>query len=618
MITNEYPIYIRKSHRWVSEMIGNQYQMWSERSNQQRLIDANVPPDKNLPVYLLTPPRIFIDSPTGTGKTSFILKDLLTYAKNRGETILYICNRRATWEQIYVDLVAHQPFSFLQNTVPSMNPKARKPSVFDFPGIHVITYQSANALLKRWGLFDAAQENSGKAESPQNKLQKPTPIPYYQYMHHFTYVVFDEAHFFLEDSAFNTGTYHTMVRLLETFNRSVHIYMSATLGEARDILLPILYQSSQKYAADDLHPISVFTINYTNTYRAADYDIRFFLKGEEIEQKILELRKSGSDDKWLIFVNSIDEGKTLKARLKANIGVKVQFVYAGSRNNALKKIANDGMFTQDVLIATKVLDSGVNIHDPRLKHIVLPFCEPTDLVQMLGRKRADEGEVVHVYAKCPDIRRLKYLYRETATQYNRMKRIDADETEKSHAYVTNLMNHYWQNPNPNFNKHFYIDKDRRLRCNPLFFKKLELSYGFYAYLLAAPSPEFVYARRALENLGLDSTQPLKFLSADVASSLVELLERYVDVEIAPSDWDRFYTGFNLAYEEHCRAKYGDDPIYRKGSVRPRTDAKKATVNERLKFLGLPYKLIKRNNSWVLVKTDGASPQPTGQSPENRL
>lgn len=600
-------------------MIGNQYQMWSERSNQQRLIDSIAPSGSNPPAFFLSIPRVFIDSPTGTGKTSFILKDLLTYAKKRGETILYICNRRATWEQIYVDLAAHHPFLFLPNAVPHTDPKARKPSVFEFSNICVTTYQSANALLKNWGLFDAAQENSGKAESPQNKLRKPTPIPYYQYIRHCTYVVFDEAHFFLEDSAFNTGTYHTMVRLLETFNRSVHIYMSATLGEARDILLPILYQSSQKYAAADSRPISVFTINYTNTYRAADYDIRFFLKYEEIEQKILESRKSGSDDKWLIFVTSIDEGKTLKARLKANTGVKVQFVYAASHNSVLKKIANDGMFTQDVLIATKVLDSGVSIHDPRLKHIVLPFCEPTDLVQMLGRKRADEHEAVHVYAKCPDIRRLKYLCRATATQYNHMKRIDADETEKSHAYVTNLMNHYWQNPNPNFNKHFYIDKNRRLRCNPLLFKKLERSCLFYRILLSCGSPELTYARFALSILlpGCPQ-QPLKFLSADVASSLVELLERYVDVEIAPSDWDRFYTGFNLAYEEHCRTKYGDNPIYRKGSVRPRTDAKKATVKARLKFLGLPYTLDKRNKCWVLTKTGAVSPQPAGQPPKNPL
>lgn len=57
-------------------------------------------------------------------------------------------------------------------------------------------------------------------------------------------------------------------------------------------------------------------------------------------------------------------------------------------------------FSQRVLIATKVLDNGINLKDPSLRHIVIEAYEKTTFLQMLGRKRQiDTHESIHLYLK---------------------------------------------------------------------------------------------------------------------------------------------------------------------------------------------------------------------------
>jgi len=48
---------------------------------------------------------------------------------------------------------------------------------------------------------------------------------------------------------------------------------------------------------------------------------------------------------------------------------------------------------------TKVLDNGVNIKDDELKHIVIYTNNQTEFIQMLGRKRRKDDEIVNLYLK---------------------------------------------------------------------------------------------------------------------------------------------------------------------------------------------------------------------------
>ena len=66
----------------------------------------------------------------------------------------------------------------------------------------------------------------------------------------------------------------------------------------------------------------------------------------------------------------------------------------------LENIIKKEQFEQRVVIATKVLDNGVNIKDPQLKHIVIDAYEKTEFLQMLGRKRwINEEDHAFLYIK---------------------------------------------------------------------------------------------------------------------------------------------------------------------------------------------------------------------------
>lgn len=61
---------------FIGETIGDDYKEWQDGST------------------------IFISSQTGSGKTTFILKELLPYAKEQNKRILYLVNRRVLKEQM--------------------------------------------------------------------------------------------------------------------------------------------------------------------------------------------------------------------------------------------------------------------------------------------------------------------------------------------------------------------------------------------------------------------------------------------------------------------------------------------------------------------------------------
>jgi len=57
------------------------------------------------------------------------------------------------------------------------------------------------------------------------------------------------------------------------------------------------------------------------------------------------------------------------------------------------------MFTQKFVFSTSVIDNGISINDDTLKTIIINSVSPTQIVQMLGRKRVQPDEKVDVYIK---------------------------------------------------------------------------------------------------------------------------------------------------------------------------------------------------------------------------
>lgn len=155
----------------VSDLIGNEYLEWK----------PGIP-------YILS-------SQTGRGKTTFVMTRLLKYAAAQNKDVLYICNRKALYAQ--VDQIAADMTQSFKNSFSLTEEESRH--------LVIQTYQACETKMENPFRF------SGKL-----------------------YVIFDEAHYFLEDASFNSGTNLWSDWIREFYGKTINagtpicVFMTAT------------------------------------------------------------------------------------------------------------------------------------------------------------------------------------------------------------------------------------------------------------------------------------------------------------------------------------------------------------------------------------------------------
>ena len=104
-------------------------------------------------------------------------------------------------------------------------------------------------------------------------------------------------------------------------------------------------------------------------------------------------------DKWLVFYNSIDRAKSICKALKDMrldaISIDAGYLDTKEKQETMDDIIKDGILRHKITFVTSVVDNGVSISDPNLKNIAVFTDTKEDFIQMLGRKRKDDG-VGHV------------------------------------------------------------------------------------------------------------------------------------------------------------------------------------------------------------------------------
>lgn len=140
---------------------------------------------------------VLLTAPTGTGKSHFVLYDLLKWTIKNRQKILYVVNRKILKAQIEAEikkevaLKLHEEFNGYPINVQNY--------------ITVLTYQSIERRLK-----DSIQQEVNWLKS-------------------FWYVVYDECHYFYSDANFNTSTELSYDCLRREFYDKVQIFISATM-----------------------------------------------------------------------------------------------------------------------------------------------------------------------------------------------------------------------------------------------------------------------------------------------------------------------------------------------------------------------------------------------------
>lgn len=299
---------------------------------------------------------VFIQTPTQSGKTSFFFY-FLDWALNRIDKkpakILLLVSRKALAQKVDEDLRRYAAKNY--------------PKVIDiFQHVTIATYQHVeHCMLKGYGWNGS-----------------------------YDYIFCDEAHYFLCDASFNPNTFVSYRWLLNTYG--VKVFMSATLENMKNRVLKD--KGLNKYdPAQRVHTNREY-MEYGIPADYSQYEILYFAD-EKIIPKIIGLYPN---EKWGIFLTNKKTGASLKKEIAA-LGYSVSFLDAEfaehhASKTEMENIVTNECFNRQILIATPVLDTGINLFDKELKNIVVMANTPETFIQMLGRKRRlSEDEKIRLF-----------------------------------------------------------------------------------------------------------------------------------------------------------------------------------------------------------------------------
>ena len=424
---NGYPIYIKEcgelndfgNKLYVSDGISKGYYHW-----------RNTQP-------------VFISAQTGTGKNTFIELELI-------QTV-YDMNyeRKKTWnyEPVYDEKIL-----ILSNRIALRKQINERLGKIVGETAEVFSYQ---------GLYD-------------NEL----------HWDEYSYVICDECHFFTSDAMFNPHTDLILDKLIRKLHKAVRIYMTSTFGTCMQYIM----DKEREYThniGEEFRIIPDF-LYYKFTRDYSYLNTKYFLKYDDLNDIITE--SVGAGEKWLIFIDHKRQCKELKNTLLPLINVKqvsnessssndknynertIMVIHSGSKGQDFYEdfILNE-KFEQSILITTSVIDNGVNIKDSMVKHIVVTDINKDKVLQMIGRKRVDEGEIVNLYIQLTNIDYLDKLIKGLEVQKHAYHMYDGAYTNSSKQGLKDFQFKYFGGDTKDFKKAlhwFYRDLDNPETVHP--------------------------------------------------------------------------------------------------------------------------------------------------------
>lgn len=337
--------------------------------------------------------QVFISAGTGRGKNTFIKKELLTQCGN--QKVVIFENRQSLMQQQIFDIISEIDPEALQCIS-----KENMVKFGAYKNIMIISYQCA-ALKCMLNDMD-----------------------FRNFCLQARYLVFDEAHYILDDSPYNKGISFFAQTFLENFfPNATKIFMSGTMEEIYDYVQhmnrfleepldiieekELLDKKAKNFFSENLSGIAWRHQSFNSVLSLpTDYSYIKPYKYKEIKDICYQVSQTSANEKWLVFVESIRDGEELKARLESICNDSVYFLSADNKNDdenaeIYNKLIRECRFDCRVLIATTVIYNGINVKDSAVKHIVVPFSSMSVVKQLMGRKRVAENETVKVYF--PDV-----------------------------------------------------------------------------------------------------------------------------------------------------------------------------------------------------------------------
>ncbi len=318
---------------WVSNVIGDEFKKWKSGTG------------------------IFIDCQTGTGKSYFVERTLLSYCIENKKTMLYICNRINLKRQVKLDIAEAQGIDL---------------SSYDMEAIDKLEQIGKCTIMTYHKIQNYKIREIYNADA-QNEL-----IDSY-----YDYIIMDEVQYINHDSSFvGKIQYFYNNYFPRVINQSIMIYLSANMDTVSGDIKKVYAKNNNSNIVDYS---TGRDYSYVNAYYFNDY-----------ENLINTINNDDSGNKWMIYINSIDNAKEIQSKIN-----DCKFIC--SQNNGremdeeiLQEIILTQKFSCKCVIATKALDNGVNVKDELLTNIVIITLNKIDFIQMLGRKRININDAQNV------------------------------------------------------------------------------------------------------------------------------------------------------------------------------------------------------------------------------
>lgn len=267
---------------------------------------------------------VTIGAGTGAGKSYFIKNILYAFAKANNKKILMLIHRSNCVNQFQREIE-----------------KDKKTDVID-----IKTYQHIETKIKNKKDFDFSQ---------------------------YQYIVSDEFHYFLSDSAFNKWSDISLNAILN--QKITKIFMSATGDHTRNYIK------------------NVKKIETTDFKLESDYssiDNLYFYNSEETEERFMEY-VIDINGKGIMFIQSAKRAYELYTKYKDNCVFNCsksnEEYYGYVDESEIDNILVNENFEKNILITTTCMDAGVNIIDTNLNNILCNVEDVQTLIQCIGRKR---------------------------------------------------------------------------------------------------------------------------------------------------------------------------------------------------------------------------------------
>lgn len=365
----------KKGKRYLAELIGDEHRGWKGK-------------------------KILITAPTGMGKSTFVVENLLDSVKWRKCKTLILCNRRLLRMQYWYDLV-------------------RK---FDSYGeikecVEIMTYQQLAEMMKH-------------------------QIPLEKAFDGYETIVCDESHFFYSDSDFNGfGTYALLQEIVSVGAMRTIVFMSATMDEVK----PLIIQTLQNGLNRLLRTGRNTNISSTNQ-EILDYDYSELADFDRFrcicvpDWETLCEKLAESPQKSVVFLNDKEKGASLAEMLIKTGKIEKDDITIlnadniDSNSEAVQHLAISHRLVTKIIITTAVLDNGVSMQDPEVGNVVIETESKIEFIQMFGRVRAESVDDCKLYFVQRDEKIFFNRKNRYETEVERLKKLTARELKMNRNF----------------------------------------------------------------------------------------------------------------------------------------------------------------------------------------